>query len=40
MLGLKSFHVAQSTLAGIEAVAMFKKDQIEKIVSDELSCAD
>lgn len=30
MLGFKSFHSAQNTLAGFELVAMFKKDQMKK----------
>jgi len=30
MLGFKSFHSAQSTLAGIELVAMFRKAQMKK----------
>ena len=29
MLGFKSFHTAQSTLAGIELVAMLKKGQMK-----------
>jgi len=33
MLGFKSFRTAQSTLAGIELVAMLKKGQMKKIWS-------
>ena len=37
MLGFKSFHSAQSTLAGIELVAMLKKGQMKKNMIGVLS---
>lgn len=37
MLGFKSFHSAQSTLAGIELVAMLKKGQMKKNMIGALS---
>jgi len=37
MLGFKSFHSAQSTLAGIELVAMLKKGQMKKNLVGALS---
>ncbi|PCK04009.1 MAG: IS6 family transposase [Alteromonadaceae bacterium] len=40
MLGFKNFNSAQSTLAGIEVVAMIKKGQVKKNISRQLSCAD
>ena len=36
MLGFKNFHSAQSTLAGIEVVAMIKKGQMKKSISGNL----
>lgn len=39
MLGFKSFHSAQSTLAGIELVAMLKKGQMKKNMAGFLSPA-
>ncbi len=40
MLGFKNFNSAQSTLAGIELVAMIKKGQMKKNISRNLSFAD
>ncbi len=40
MLGFKSFHSAQSTLAGIELVAMLKKGQMKKNIAGTLSPAE
>ncbi len=40
MLGFKNFHTAQKTLAGIELVAMIKKGQMRKNLSDNLSPAE
>ncbi len=40
MLGFKSFHSAQSTLAGIGLVAMLKKGQMKKNLANSLSIAD
>ncbi len=40
MLGFKNFHSAQSTLAGIEVIAMIKKGQMKKNMSGKLSSAD
>jgi len=40
MLGFKSFHSAQSTLAGIELVAMLKKEQMKKNMAGTLSPAE
>ncbi len=40
MLGFKSFHSAQSTLADIELVAMLKKGQMKKNLASFLSTAD
>lgn len=40
MLGFKNFHCAQKTLAGIEVVAMIKKGQMKKTMSNGLSCAE
>ena len=40
MPGFKNFNSAQSTLAGIELVAMIKKGQIKKNISRNLSFAD
>jgi len=37
MLGFKSFHSAQSTLAGIELVAMLRKGQMKKNMAGTLS---
>jgi len=37
MLGFKSFRTAQSTLAGIELVAMLKKGKIKKNLVGTLS---
>jgi len=37
MLGFKSFHSAQSTLAGIELVAMLKKGQMKRNMVGALS---
>ena len=40
MLGFKSFHAAQYTLAGIELVAMIKKGQMKKNLAGSLSLAE
>lgn len=40
MLGFKSFHSAQSTLAGIELVAMLKKGQMKKNLAGALTPAE
>ena len=40
MLGFKNFNSAQSTLAGIELVAMIKKGQMKKNISRNFSFAD
>ena len=40
MPGFKNFNSAQSTLAGIELVAMIKKGQMKKNISRNLSFAD
>jgi putative transposase len=40
MLGFKSFHSAQSTLAGIELVAMLRKGQSKKNLVGSLSPAE
>ncbi len=40
MLGFKSFHAAQSTLAGIELVAMIMKGQMKKSIMGSLSPAE
>jgi putative transposase len=40
MLGFKHFDSAQSTLAGIELVAMLKKGQMKKNLSGTLSPAE
>jgi transposase-like protein len=40
MLGFKNFHAAQSTLAGIELVAMLKKGQMKKNIASALSPAE
>ena len=40
MLGFKSFHSAQYTLAGIELVAMLKKGQMKKNIAGTLSPAE
>jgi len=40
MLGFKSFHSAQSTLAGIELMAMLKKGQMKKNMVGTLSPAE
>ena len=40
MLGFKSFHSAQSTLAGIELVAMLKKGQMKKNLVGALSSTE
>ena len=40
MLGFKSFHSAQSTLAGIDLVAMLKKGQMKKNVAGALTPAE
>ncbi len=37
MLGFKNFHSAQSTLAGIELMAMLKKGQMKKNVAGVFS---
>ncbi|NQZ68905.1 MAG: IS6 family transposase [Lentisphaeria bacterium] len=37
MLGFKNFHSAQSTLAGIELMAMLKKGQMKKNIAGSLS---
>ncbi|MBV1883984.1 MAG: IS6 family transposase [Pseudomonadales bacterium] len=40
MLGFKSFRTAQATLKGIELVAMLKKGQMKKDISNTLSPAE
>ena len=40
MLGFKSFHCAQSTLAGIELVAMLQKGQMKKNLAGALTPTD
>ena len=40
MLGFKNFHYAQSTLAGIELVAMIRKGQMKKNIVGALSPAE
>jgi putative transposase len=40
MPGFKNFHCAQSTLAGIEVVAMIKKGQMKNNMVGVLSCAE
>lgn len=39
MMGFKNFHCAQRTLAGIEVMAMIKKDQMQNKAGDERSSA-
>jgi transposase-like protein len=39
MLGFKNFHAAQRTLAGIEVMAMIKKDQMRTPAENEKSLA-
>ena len=40
MLGFKNFYSAQSTLAGIDLMAMIKKGQMKKNLSNTLSPAE
>ena len=40
MLGFKNFHAAQKTLAGIEVMAMIKKDQMKTTAGDGRSPAE
>jgi putative transposase len=40
MLGFKSFRTAQSTLAGVELVAMLKKGQMKKKKTGNLTPAE
>jgi putative transposase len=40
MLGFKSFHAAQKTLAGIELIHMIKKGQMRATRGDLMSPAD
>jgi len=40
MLGFKTFHAAQRTLAGIEVMAMIKKGQMQTSVGDKPSSAE
>jgi len=40
MIGFKNFHSAQSTLVGIELMAMINKDQMKKNMVGTLSPAE